>query len=167
MRILLCCLFVVLTSTTLVPKSEDPPPPDAKTVLALTPSSEGLRKRYGPANSESDVLDVFTVRPDIKITVQYGSDHHACHIELTPPDPHNPYMPTEKVSVILDEVAPPAMRGKLTNSGVVQSSECGKIESFVYENVGIGRVPNVCAPEHPNTVRNVTVQFTRDVCKNR
>jgi len=145
-----------------------PPPPDAKTVLALTPTSEELHKRYAPKSAwtATEVFDVFKLQPDIQLRVKYGPDHHSCQMEMRPADGLNPYMPTERVSEILSEVAPAAMRGKpIFGDGEFRSSQCGGVRTSGYENVAIARYPNYCAPGHTDTEKYVIIQFRRDgVC---
>jgi hypothetical protein len=76
----------------------------------------------------------------------------------------NPYLPKEDVSKLLDEFAPPAMRGKvLAGYGEFRSS-CVGVGMAAYDNVLISRWPNYCASEQPNTEKRATLQFKRDVC---
>jgi len=154
------------------PKPDNPfvflAPPDAKTMLALTPTSEELHKRYAPnsAWSAAEVFDIFILRPEIQLSVKYGSDHHACSIAIEPVDGSNPYIPKEKVSELLDELALAAMRGReIAGYGEFRSS-CLGVGMAIYENVFIGRWPNYCVPEHPGTDKGASIQFKRDVCPN-
>src|SRR5208282_5468719 len=114
MRILVGCLLMVATTST------------------LAPSSEELRKQYGPPNSErrngDSVLDseTFTMRPGVSITAQYGSGQRACQIEVAPTlDLGKPiqyqYLFDETVSEVLEEFAPVAMRGKEFGEGTKNS----------------------------------------------
>jgi hypothetical protein len=133
--------------------------------FGLAPSSPELHNRYGPTD-----LERFTVRPGITATVQYGADHLACQIQIEPYQPLiHPAAPTGtlmssiEVSEILEELAPPAMRGKEVNSGGFQSS-CGVGIVNEYENVSIVRGMNSCAASI--TVRDSAAQiiFKRDIC---
>src|SRR5579859_1085761 len=142
------------------------PPADLQTVRRLTPSTKELRDRFGVADSSMPIGDVFLVRPDIMLVVKYGSDHLACCIAIEPSDRSNPYIPTEKVSELLDELAPAAMRGREIFGGEFRSSACGGVGMAGYENVAIGRWPNYCVPEHKDTEKGASVQFKRDVCPN-
>jgi hypothetical protein len=142
------------------------PPPDPATLLRLTPTSAELRKRFGVGNSGAPFSDVFSVQPDIRLSVKYGSDHHACSIEIEPADASNLYMPRQEVSQLVDEFAPVIMRGReIAGYGEFRSS-CVGVGMVGYENVFIGRWPNYCVPEHPNTDMRAIIQFKRDVCPN-
>lgn len=136
-------------------------------VRSLTPSAEGLRKRFGVADSGNSLPDVFVLGPNLKLSVRYGSDRLACHISIEPVDIGNPYLPKEKVSELIDELASAAMRGRaITGYGEFRSSECGGVGMAAYENVFIGRWPNYCVHEHPDTEKQAVIQFTRSICPN-
>jgi hypothetical protein len=141
-------------------------PADLQTVRRLTPSAKELRKRLGVADSGMPIGDVFLVRPDIMLVVEYGSDHLACSIAIEPSDRGNPYIPKEKVSELLDELAPASMRGREIFGAEFRSSACGGVGMAGYENVAIGRWPNFCVHEHPGTEKGASIQFKRDVCPN-
>jgi hypothetical protein len=152
------------------PKAPNPfvfsPPADPETVRRLTPSAVELRKRFGVADSGLPIGDVFLIGPDITIVVKYGSDHLACSIAIEPADLGNPYIPKEKVSELLDELAPAAMRGReISGYGEFRPS-CLGVGMAVYENVFIGRWPNYCVPEHKDTEKGASIQFKRDACPN-
>ncbi len=175
-RILAYCLFALGTSTFLAYTSAElrqnsgspestSSTVDAETVRRLTPSAKQLRKRFGIADSGSDLPDIFVLGRNLKLSVEYGSDRLACSIAIEPVDIANPYLPKEEVSKLLDEFALPAMRGKVLGGGEFRSS-CLGVGMAAYENVFIGRWPNYCAPEHPNTEKRATLQFKRDVCPN-
>jgi len=72
MRVLVCCLFVLVTTTTLAPTSED-----LRQMYGA--STNVVQRRDGTPNSES-----FLLSPNIKLTVQYGSDKQACIMTLEP-----------------------------------------------------------------------------------
>ena len=97
-------------------------------VALLAPDSEALHKLYGksdlvsPNREGTPDSESFHLRDDIHMTVMYGLDHHACFIELTPEQPlyaQRPYheMSSERVTEILEEIAPSAKRGKLNGGG--------------------------------------------------
>jgi hypothetical protein len=152
------------------PKPQNPfvflPPLDAKAILSLTPTPEELQKRYGPNSglNVDSVFDIFVLSPDVKLSVRYGSDRHACQIEIEPADGLSPYIPVKRVSELFGEVAPAAMRGKIIGGGEFQSSACGGAGYSAYENVLLERIHNFCAPEHPATEKRATIKFNRDVC---
>jgi hypothetical protein len=121
-------------------------PADLQTVRRLTPSAKELRKRFGVADSGMPIGDVFLVRPDIMLVVEYGSDHLACSIAI--------------------DLAPASMRGREIFGAEFRSSACGGVGMAGYENVAIGRWPNFCVHEHPGTEKGASIQFKRDVCPN-
>lgn len=161
------------------PKAENPfsflPPPDPETILRLTPSAAELRKRFGLVDSGTQISDIFSALSGVRVTVKYGSDHRACNIDIVPTDKSNPYIPKERVSELIDELAPAAMRGRdpsamsgrgTSGYGEVRSSACGGVQMAIYENVFILRWPNYCVREHPDTDKQAIIQFTRGLCPN-
>ena len=112
MRILAACLLIVSFGS-----------PAAQT-------SHTLRGRYGEPDIER-----FTVAGDIGLTVEYGSDGLACQIVIERKQPllHSEqvrdYMAPEVVSEVIDELVPPASRGRSINS-ILESMGCaeGRIE---------------------------------------
>ena len=175
-RLLSYCLIALGTSAVFVPASLEFQQSqqnqdstgggvDADTVRRLTPSAQHLRKRFGVANSGNDLTDEFVLAPDFKLSVKYGSDRLACSISIAPIDSAHPYLPREKVSELLDELAPPTMRGT-GGQGEFRSSACGGVILAGYENVVIGRWPNYCVPEHPGTDKSATIEFKRNACPN-
>jgi hypothetical protein len=177
-RFVTYCLFAFGTSAVFVPASLEVRESqgtqdsmnrggDAEAVRRLTPSAQGLRKRFGTADSGTDLPDVFVLGPNLKLSVKYGRDRLACSISIEPIDNAHSYLPKERVSEILDDLAPSAMRGKvIAGYGEFRSSACGGVGMAAYENVFIGRWPNYCAPEHPGADKKAILQFTRDVCPN-
>jgi len=89
----------------------------------LAPNSPEFHKLYGdPASAwnwdGNPDSEGFNLQPNVHLTVMYGKDHRACHVQLEPKIPtytEEQYylMSTERVSAILDEIAPTAKRGKL------------------------------------------------------
>jgi hypothetical protein len=174
-RIPAYCLFALGASTFLAFSStelrQNPGSPEstsstvgAEAVRRLTPSAEQLRKRFGIADSGSELPDNFVLGRNLKLSVKYGSDRLACSIAIEPVNIANPYLPKEEVSKLLDEFAPPAMRGKVLAGYSEFRSSCVGGGMAAYENVFINRWPNYCTPEHPNTEKRATLQFKRDVC---
>lgn len=143
------------------------PPPDPETVRRLTPTAQELRKRFGAPDSGTDMEDTFSVEPNIRIIVKYGSDHRACNIKMDPSDGARSYMPKERVSELMDEFAPATIRGKLISDGTFQSSECNGVQLTVYENLLIMRPPKRCqTPLQAENERGVIMQLKRDDCPN-
>jgi hypothetical protein len=132
--------------------------------LPIAPTSQTLRGRYG----EPDV-ERFTAARDIGLTVEYGSDGLACEIVIEKKQPllHSQQVPTymapEAVSEIIDELVPPASRGRSVNL-LLESMGCadGRVEEF--ENVWIGRFSDVCLPLKPERETSANVVFKRQVC---
>jgi len=75
--------------------------------LPVGQTSQTLRDRYGEPDIER-----FTAAHDIGLTVEYGSDHLACHALIEPPQPltyteeHVPLMSSVGVSEILERSRP-------------------------------------------------------------
>ena len=73
----------------------------------LLQSSQDFHNRYGEPDRER-----FAARPGISLTVEYGSDHLACHALIEPPQPltyteeHVPLMSSVGVSEILERSRP-------------------------------------------------------------
>jgi hypothetical protein len=145
-RIIATCLLIVSFSL-----------PSAQT-------SKTLRDRYGEPDIER-----FTAAGDIGSTVEYGSDGQACQIVIERKQPllHSEQvrnnMAPEEVSEIIDELVPPASRGRSINS-ILESMGCaeGRIEE--YENVWIARHSDMCVPLKRERESTATVVFKRESC---
>jgi len=146
MQILFVCLLIVSFS------------------LPVGQTSPTLRGRYGEPDIER-----FTVAGDIGLTVEYGSDGLACQIVIERKQPllHSEqvrnYMAPESVSEIIDELVPPASRGRSIDS-ILESMGCaeGRIEE--YENVWVARHSDMCVPLKLERESNATVVFKRQSC---
>ena len=141
----------------------------AESVLA--PDSEGLHKLYGDSTLVSRNRDGnpdsenFHLRGDIRLTVIYGPDHHACLVKLEPERPllpERPYheMSSERVSEILEEIAPYPKRGKLLMGRIDCAGSVG-VRTDDYEYLLISRHLNKC---EENSESNATMNFKRDAC---
>jgi hypothetical protein len=120
--------------------------------------------RYGEANRER-----FTIRDDIGLTVEYGSDDFACQIEVKTkellvqrPRPQK-LMAPEVVDEIIDELVPADTRGRKVNS-LYQSMGCASSTVDYYENVTIERSIDQCLPLKPERDSGVTIVFKRQTC---
>jgi hypothetical protein len=120
-------------------------------------------------HSDKPVAD-FTIRPGIKLNAQYGPDGMACHMDLAPGPPFagksfiTATMSPETVTSILDEIVPPATRGKeLVGKSSFQTASCGAVETRAYENVTIGRGMSICPKGHFD-IQDVSVTFNRPAC---
>jgi hypothetical protein len=130
----------------------------------LTQSSRDLHNRYGEPDRER-----FVARPGISLTVEYGSDHLACHALIEPPQPltyteeNVPLMSSAGVSEVLEEVAPIAMRGKEINT-LTHESGCNVAHMTDYENVFIMRSTHTCDPSSLDQDVRTAITFKRDIC---
>jgi hypothetical protein len=126
MRILLCCLIVVVASTTIAPTSQE------------------LRSRHGAPDSEhrdgNGVPDSasFSLQSGISLTAHYGSDHHACELEVAAAldlkkSIQYPYSSAATVSEILEELAPVATRGREFGEGTKHPILVTKYENVLIE----------------------------------
>ena len=148
MRVLIACLLLVSAG------------------LPLAQSSRDLRSRFG----EPDV-ERYTAANDIGLTVEYGSDGLACQILVERKQPllhgnqaqAQQYMPPEVVSALIDEIVPPASRGRHITT-MLESMGCaeGRVEG--YESVWIGRYSDECVPLKPERDTRATIAFKRPVC---
>lgn len=137
----------------------------AKLPTATLPlTSAELHARYGSADVER-----FRVRPNIRLTAEYGSDDQACVMRIEPVDDlahplDVPKAPVEEVLSTLDEIVPPQDRGKELGSGFKIWGECnGTSLPTEYENVTISTPNYMCDPH--SKVRGVDVHFKRSACE--
>jgi hypothetical protein len=122
-------------------------------------------------------MERFVARPGISVTVEYGSDGFACEARIFPArpmaddlplnvpsnSPKAPHMSSKSVSEILDEIAPPAMRGKALHVGSFQAS-CGVSSGEDWENVYISRGVDGCPPNREEADTGTIVKFKRETC---
>jgi hypothetical protein len=146
--------------------------------LPLGLSSPELHRWFG-----EPILERFTARPGINVTVEYGSDRMACEVRISPArslveeeqlqaamrgqrptglSQAMSRMSSAAVAELIEQIAPTAERGKKINSGSFQAS-CGALETDDYENVGISRGVGLCEPKE-QAVSEVSISFKRDVC---
>ncbi len=132
--------------------------------LFMAPKSQQLHARYG----EPDV-ERFAAGNDIGLTVEYGSDGLACQIvlerkqSLLHGQQEPKYMRPEVVDQIIDEIIPPASRGRSINT-LLESMGCAEGRAEEYENVWIGRHWDMCVPLKPERESTATVVFKRPEC---
>ena len=145
-------------------------------LAAATPqSSVDLRARYG----EPDVQR-FALRPDITVTVEYGSDEKACILEVEPRKafirgmmPQLKTISKEQMLQLLDEVAPPEARGiesmPLFSNDFASGGQCVGHGTFGrYTNADISLSYIVCDPpmgRFTTGVQSARVQFKRPACE--
>jgi hypothetical protein len=128
--------------------------------FGFAPSSPELHNRYGLSD-----LERFTVRPGITATVQYGADHLACQIKIeryrsiVGQDPETaPRISVQKISEVLEELVPRAVRGKEISNSSFQSSACGVGSSNEFENATIFQSLSPCQDSSAQII------FKRDIC---
>src|SRR5689334_8987584 len=91
-------------------------------------TSQEFHSRYGDPATEQ-----FTPRPGVALTVEYGTDGLACQELLEAPQPllHRAeqavFMPSDSVTEVLEEVAPPATLGKESDKSATVSG-CNRFE---------------------------------------
>lgn len=145
-------------------------------LAALAPQdSVDLRARYG----EPDVQR-FAIRPDITLTVQYGSDHKACILEIEPRQAFvhgfigsRASFSKERALELIDEVAPPEIRGlekmPLFSNDSGSGGQCIGHSTFgQYANANISLAYVVCDPPFGHgamAVQSAGVHFTRPACE--
>lgn len=120
-----------------------------------------LRAKYG----EPIARETFQVRPNIEAVVNYGTGHQVCKIDLPAGTnivgeipPH--FATKQQVDEVIDELVPPAMRGK---GGPHMIAASGRISMSIseYENVTISEPQD---PDHPGRRTAVWITFKRPDC---
>ena len=133
--------------------------------LSLAQRSQELRSHYGEPDIER-----FNAAPDIGLTVEYGSVGLACQIVierkqslLHDKQTEMKYMKPEAASKLIEEIAPPDIRGHEVNT-VLESMGCAEARHQEYENVWIAHYSDVCVPLKPERESRATVVFKRQDC---
>jgi hypothetical protein len=101
-------------------------------------TGQSLRDRYGPPISEN-----FLVRPGVIATATYGPSGHVCQLVVSPQRLWNSTIGSVNVGDLLDELVPPAERGKYVIGGFVDAqcfptNDCSGSDG-VWENLDIFR----------------------------
>jgi hypothetical protein len=129
-------------------------------------SSQELRNRCGQPD-----LERFIARPGIGLTVEYGSDRLVCQawIEVPQalihrPEEPVPFMSSDAVTEILDDVAPSNARGKEISKAITMGG-CNEFQIHEYENVSITRSTHNCLPLKPEREMRATIAFKREACR--
>lgn len=126
-----------------------------------------LRQRYGDPRTER-----FRIRPDVTLAVSYGTDHKSCVLEIEPRKDFlqemvaNETLSKELTDQLLDEIAPPSIRGKevMPLFSVVVAGGCNGMMTFGdYENVSINVSYGFC--EKVIGVHSATITFKRSACE--
>lgn len=125
-------------------------------------STDSLRAKYGtPLNRET-----FVVRPGLEMVVDYSLSGHICRLRF--PASHNivgeataGIVTTKMVEEALEEVVPPAMRGKETGGRGVSAGSLAVLVTE-YEHVTISELQNAnSAALHGE----ITVTFKGETCR--
>jgi hypothetical protein len=135
------------------------------TALA-TPQQTSLefRNRYGRPDMER-----YLVRPEINLTVEYGSDSAVCRMVLNPKPltdkkGEGRLLSADDVTQILNEVVPPETRGADVGPAVSVGSGSNSLTGEIYENVVIMHVTHDCPSLKPKCEVNASVTFRRPAC---
>ena len=116
-------------------------------------------------------MERFAVGNGITVTVEYGPDRAACQILIAPrrllvevKSPDSP-MSSPGVSRVLQELLPPATRGKQLDSSSVQVDGNSLLETD-YEELSIRRICSSpsCISSTENQDLRTLVVFKRDAC---
>jgi hypothetical protein len=132
--------------------------------LDTAPTSQDLHTKYGHSDVER-----FRVRPDLDMTVQYGSDGCVCQVVLAAPTAITEtlvmatYVRSDEMLAMTDEMAPPRSRGNLINSGSFQAS-CGVGSMSDYQNVLIERGLTACPTTTGQADSSTRIMFKRKEC---
>lgn len=117
-----------------------------------------LRAKYG----EPIARETFQVRPNIEAVVNYGTGHQVCKIDLPPGSYVNRpgFASAQEVDQVIDELVPPAMRGKGSSHAMAAS---GRISMSIseYENMTISEPQD---PDYPGRRTAVWITFKRADC---
>jgi hypothetical protein len=130
------------------------------------PNTQDFHKLYGEPTMER-----FAVGNGITVTVEYGPDRAACQILIAPrrllaevqsPDA---LMSSPRVSGVLQELLPPATRGRQVNSDSVQV-EGNTLLKTDYETLSIRRICSSpsCVSSSGNQDLRTLVVFKREAC---
>jgi hypothetical protein len=108
-----------------------------------------LRAKYGPP-----VEEVFTLRPEITLSVSYGDNHQLCKLELRSTKKAEA-VPTALIEELLNEIIPPAVRGT-PGRGFMACTGINCWQMAEYERLSIGQAAGATVSP-PNAL--ATVQF--------
>jgi hypothetical protein len=138
----------------------------ASTILSLVATSSAfaqidafsLRSKYGPPLDR----ETFTVRPGIEMIVDYGPSKSVCRIQLPSGMRIVGTVPLgtvtkQQIDEILDEVIPPAIRGKEIKRGLTAMG-AAMFSLTDYEHVSIGEAQNA------DIGKGITVTFKDAAC---
>lgn len=138
---------------------------DSKSSSPSQPGSE-FHARYGKPDMER-----FIIRPDLMLTVEYGSDGSICQLILEAPRPllqlPNPdkLISTDAVAEIFDQIVPPNSRGTEIGPSVTVVSSWLSIQRTIWKNVSLIHELSDCASLKPICEMRATITFERTACK--
>jgi len=115
--------------------------------MLLAPTSNELRHRYGTPSSEhrnhEGVLEseTFTMRPGLSLTADYGPDGRTCEIQVThtmevEEYAQRPFATDDTMPAVVEELAPPAMRGEKYGEDTEGSVVVAEYENVLVKVVG-------------------------------
>ncbi len=111
---------------------------------------DALRAKYG-----QPVKEVFVLRPNITLSVEYGDNHQVCKLEMRPTRTASSVIPNNLIQQLVDEIIPPSTRG--TPKGEFASST-GAFSSWrwaEYEGVTVGQAGGDVTPNSAVNIRSV------------
>lgn len=130
-----------------------------KTSFVSTETGQ-FRARFGRPNMER-----YIVRPDLMLTVEYGSDGAACQLILEPyrsllkePNPDK-LISRDAVTEIFDQIVPPSARGTEIGPDVTVVSSAISIEGTLWKNISIAHQLYDCASLKPQCEIRATLAF--------
>jgi hypothetical protein len=125
-----------------------------------------LKAKFGHFNGKS-----YQVARDVRLTVTYGDDHHACRLQLRPSKSAGKYgvllqpnFDADIANHVLNEIAPPVLR-KGTPRILIAQMSCSKATTTTYENVGIALVTTECGDIGKDNVQSLEIDWIRPACR--
>jgi hypothetical protein len=130
------------------------------------PNAQNFHQLYGEPTMER-----FAVRNGITVTVEYGPDRAACQILIAPRrllvEVQSPdfLMSSPAVSGVLQELLPPATRGRQVNANSIQVDGNTLLKTD-YETLSISRICSSpsCVSSSENQDLRTLIVFKRDAC---
>jgi hypothetical protein len=130
------------------------------------PNAQNFHQLYGEPTMER-----FAVRNGITVTVEYGPDRAACQILIAPRrllvEVQSPdfLMSSPAVSGVLQELLPPATRGRQVNANSIQVDGNTLLKTD-YETLSIRRICSSpsCVSSSENQDLRTLIVFKRDAC---
>lgn len=127
---------------------------------AAAQTSMDLTGKYGPPT-----LEQYRLRPDVSLTVVYGTDRAACELRVEPwTTPGEPRTISGAIAdQLLNELAPPGSRIGVPLV-MFEQMGCSAARMTQYRNVSIFRSTNECVPDKNNNVTSLVISWKRPEC---